>query len=54
MTSCCASFKQINPNDWESASKEFVKDNPAKRLGESKEVGRLVAFLLSGEQSAKS
>ncbi|SDD30277.1 NAD(P)-dependent dehydrogenase, short-chain alcohol dehydrogenase family [Paenibacillus sp. CF095] len=43
------SFKQINPNDWESASKEFVKDNPAKRLGEPKEVGRLVAFLLSGE-----
>jgi NAD(P)-dependent dehydrogenase (short-subunit alcohol dehydrogenase family) len=43
------SFKQINPNDWESASKEFVKDNPAKRLGKPKEVGRLVAFLLSGE-----
>ncbi|WP_338119264.1 SDR family oxidoreductase [Paenibacillus polysaccharolyticus] len=31
------------------ASKEFVKDNPAKRLGDPKEVGRLVAFLLSGE-----
>lgn len=43
------SFKQINQDDWEGASKEFVKDNPAKRLGEPKEVGRLVAFLLSGE-----
>ncbi|WP_080839176.1 glucose 1-dehydrogenase [Cohnella massiliensis] len=43
------SFKQIDPDDWQGASREFVKDNPAKRLGDPLEVARLVAFLLSGE-----
>ncbi|GBF74881.1 SDR family oxidoreductase [Paenibacillus sp. 598K] len=43
------SFKQINPQDWQSAAKEFVKDNPAKRLGKPEEVASLVAYLLSGE-----
>ena len=43
------SFKQINPNDWESAAKEFVKENPAKRLGKPEEIGHLVAYLLSGD-----
>ncbi|MFS0725342.1 SDR family oxidoreductase [Paenibacillus sp. 1P07SE] len=43
------SFKQINPDDWKSAAQEFVKDNPAKRLGNPEEIGHLVAYLLSGE-----
>ncbi|TDQ41161.1 glucose 1-dehydrogenase [Aureibacillus halotolerans] len=43
------SFKQIDPDNWEAAAKDFVQDNPAKRLGKPEEVGHLVAYLLSGE-----
>ncbi|MBB6632974.1 glucose 1-dehydrogenase [Cohnella thailandensis] len=44
------SLKQIGGEDaWEEAGKQFVSVNPKKRFGKPEEVGRLVAFLLSGE-----
>ncbi|MBX9953661.1 SDR family oxidoreductase [Peribacillus simplex] len=43
------SFRQIGGENWEEAMAEFVSVNPKKRFGKPEEVGRLVAFLLSGE-----
>lgn len=45
------SFKQINPDNPEKAQKEFASKNPAKRLGEPREVATVVAFLLSDDAS---
>jgi len=45
------SFKQINPDNPEKAQKEFASKNPAKRLGDPREVATVVAFLLSDEAS---
>ncbi len=42
-------LKQIDPENWEEAGKEFVQPNPMKRFGKPEEVGHLVAFLLSGD-----
>lgn len=41
------SLKQMDPENWEEAGKEFVSVNPMKRFGTPEEVGSLVAFLLS-------
>lgn len=41
------SLKQMDPENWEEAGKEFVSVNPMKRFGTTEEVGSLVAFLLS-------
>lgn len=41
------SLKQIDPDNWEEAGKEFVSVNPMKRFGKPEEVSALVAFLLS-------
>lgn len=43
------SLKQMDPDNWEEAGKEFVKPNPMKRFGKPEEVGYLVAFLLSDQ-----
>ncbi|MCO6501151.1 MAG: SDR family oxidoreductase [Vicingus serpentipes] len=40
-------FKQVNPEDPKSAETEYAQRNPTKRLGQSHEVAKLVAFLLS-------
>lgn len=44
-----ASLRQIDPDNWEEAGKQFVSVNPMQRFGEPHEVAALVAFLLSGE-----
>ena len=41
------SLKQMDPDNWEEAGKEFVSVNPMKRFGKPEEVSGLVAFLLS-------
>lgn len=41
------SLKQMDPENWEDAGKEFVSVNPMKRFGTTEEVSSLVAFLLS-------
>ena len=41
------SLKQMDPDNWEEAGKEFVSVNPMKRFGKPEEVSSLVAFLLS-------
>lgn len=41
------SLKQMDPENWEEAGKEFVSINPMKRFGTTEEVSSLVAFLLS-------
>lgn len=41
------SLKQMDPENWEEAGKEFVSVNPMKRFGTTEEVGSLVTFLLS-------
>ncbi len=41
------SLKQMDPDNWEEAGKEFVSVNPMKRFGKPEEVSALVAFLLS-------
>jgi len=43
------SLKQIDPENWEEAGKQFVEPNPMKRFGKPEEVGYLVAFLLSDQ-----
>ncbi|MGE7218550.1 SDR family oxidoreductase [Priestia koreensis] len=43
------SLKQIDPENWEEAGKQFVETNPMKRFGKPEEVGYLVAFLLSDQ-----
>lgn len=45
------SLKQIDPENWEEAGKEFVEPNPMKRFGKPEEVGYLVAFLLSDQSN---
>ncbi|WP_338769382.1 glucose 1-dehydrogenase [Bernardetia sp. ABR2-2B] len=44
-------FKKINPDDPESAKKEYAKANPTLKLGKPKDVATLVGFLLSEECS---
>lgn len=44
-------FKQINPNDPKAAETEYAQRNPARRLGQPAEVGKVVAFLLSEDSS---
>ncbi|MFD2628128.1 glucose 1-dehydrogenase [Oceanobacillus kapialis] len=43
------SLKQMDPDNWEEAGKQFVEPNPMKRFGKPEEVGYLVAFLLSNQ-----
>tara|TARA_Y100001935_G_scaffold109309_1_gene90759 strand:+ start:11022 stop:11813 length:792 start_codon:yes stop_codon:yes gene_type:complete len=43
------SFKQVNPDDPEKAQKEFAQQNPTKRLGDPKDVAKLVCYLMSEE-----
>ncbi|GAA3718662.1 SDR family oxidoreductase [Gordonia hankookensis] len=45
------SLKQLDPENWEEAGRQFVSVNPMKRFGRPEEVGHLVAFLLSDESS---
>ncbi|MFW0787841.1 SDR family oxidoreductase [Gordonia sp. CPCC 206044] len=45
------SLKQMDPENWEEAGRQFVSVNPMKRFGRPEEVGHLVAFLLSDEAS---
>ncbi|MGC4963087.1 SDR family oxidoreductase [Gordonia sp. DT101] len=45
------SLKQLDPENWEEAGRQFVSVNPMKRFGRPEEVGNLVAFLLSDESS---
>ena len=40
-------FKQVNPADPKAAETEYAQRNPTKRLGQPREVAKLVAFLLS-------
>lgn len=43
------SLRQMDPDNWEEAGKQFVEVNPMKRFGEPVEVANLVTFLLSDE-----
>ncbi|MFE7671616.1 SDR family oxidoreductase [Streptomyces albidoflavus] len=43
-----ASLKQMDPDNWEEAGRQFVSVNPMRRFGRPEEVAHLVAFLLSG------
>lgn len=43
------SLKQMAGDNWEEAGRQFVSVNPMKRFGDPKEIGYLVAFLLSDE-----
>lgn len=40
-------FKQVNPADPKAAEAEYAQRNPTKRLGQPREVAKVVAFLLS-------
>lgn len=40
-------FKQVNPADPKAAEAEYAQRNPTRRLGQPREVTKLVAFLLS-------
>ena len=40
-------FKQVNPADPKAAEAEYAQRNPTRRLGQPREVAKLVAFLLS-------
>lgn len=42
-------FKQVNPADPKAAEKEYASRNPTRRLGDAKDIGNLVAYLLSDE-----
>jgi len=42
-------FKQVNPADPKAAEAEYAQRNPTRKLGDPKNVGNLVAFLLSDE-----
>jgi NAD(P)-dependent dehydrogenase (short-subunit alcohol dehydrogenase family) len=44
-------FKQVNPADPKKAESEYAQRNPTKRLGLPHEVAKVVAFLLSEENS---
>lgn len=40
-------FKQVNPADPKAAETEYAQRNPTRRLGQPKDVAKLVTFLLS-------
>lgn len=40
-------FKQVNPDNPKGAETEYAQRNPTKRLGQPRDVAKLVAFLLS-------
>lgn len=42
-------FNQVNPSDPKAAETEYASRNPTRRLGDPKDVGSLVAYLLSDE-----
>ncbi|CAG0926277.1 unnamed protein product, partial [Notodromas monacha] len=42
-------FKQVNPNDPKAAETEYASRNPMRKLGDPKDVGNLVAYLLSDD-----
>lgn len=42
-------FKQVNPSDPKAAEKEYASRNPTRKLGDAKDIGHLVAYLLSDE-----
>lgn len=44
-------FKQVNPKDPKAAEKEYAQRNPTRRLGQPHEIAKLVAFLLSEDNS---
>lgn len=44
-------FRQVNPEDPKAAEAEYAAHNPTKRLGLPHEVAKVVAFLLSEENS---
>lgn len=44
-------FKQVNPDNPKVAETEYAQRNPTKRLGQPHEVAKLVAFLLSKDNS---
>lgn len=44
-------FRQVNPADPEAAEKAYASRNPTRKLGDPVDVGNLVAFLLSDENS---
>lgn len=44
-------FRQVNPEDPKAAEAEYATHNPTKRLGLPHEVAKVVAFLLSEENS---
>lgn len=44
-------FRQVNPADPKAAEAEYAQRNPTKRFGQPHEVAKVVAFLLSEENS---
>ncbi|KDN54031.1 glucose 1-dehydrogenase [Flavobacterium seoulense] len=40
-------FKQVNPENPKAAEEQYAKHNPTRALGDPKDVGKLVAFLIS-------
>ena len=42
-------FNQVNPTDPKAAEAEYASRNPTRKLGDPKDVGNLVAYLLSEE-----
>jgi short-subunit dehydrogenase len=42
-------FNQVNPADPKAAEAEYASRNPTRKLGDPKDVGNLVAYLLSDE-----
>lgn len=42
-------FKQVNPDDPKAAETQYASRNPTRALGDPKDVGNLVTFLLSKE-----
>lgn len=42
-------FNQVNPADPKAAEKEYASHNPTRKLGDPRDVGNLVAYLLSDE-----
>lgn len=42
-------FRQVNPSDPQAAEDEYASRNPTRKLGQPKDVAKVVAFLLSEE-----